>query len=318
MLCYNIQKRAVCSIKKTFLYFVIIILALNLSSCQTTVDSIDKETFARSEYYTTDNSIYFKSGDITELICKEEKNIDKLCMLDGEAYYSISEQLDYNFEIKRITKGGKCIETLITGENLLGEQLTDWEICDRYILFTVNTNLYRYSIANSTTELLHNDVSTFEYYDGFIYFSEHASRTFTIYKMEVDNGVKEVVLGNGIYDKEKPKELISNFIITDNGDIVYTQRVPYGLFVYSDKKTELIESTDSMGDIDEYNLVYDNGNVYYVLRTEETVTLCCYTDAKERKEIAKLRDYSRLLSVENGCYTYENTYEQVITKAIQN
>ena len=305
--------------KKICLYFVIIILVLSLSGCQSLAVPKDNEVFGEGvsqlgTYYISDNSIYCRTGDSTELICTEEKSIGKLCMLDSSAYYSISDALGYNFEIKNISSDGKSAQTVISKDGLSGEQLIDWQICDENILFTVNTNLYRYSVSNGEIKLLHDDVSTFDYYNGYVYFLEHASRTSTIYKAAIDGGKKEVVLGLEIYDAENPKELISNFIITDNGDIVYTQRIPYGLFIYSDGKTELIKSANGMDDIDEDSMVYDKGNIYYVLRNEGLGILYCYTDAKEHKEVAQLQDYSKLISVENGCYSYKNTNGEVITE----
>ena len=247
--------------------------------------------------------------DYAEDVVFETRSVSKEITYDGSVYYSISDDLGYDFEIRRKTDEN-YFQTLITDTDLIGEQLIDWEICDDKIFFTSNMWLYCYDMTDESVTLLNDDVSNFDLYNGYIYFSEHASRTFTVYRTKIGSDNKEVVIGNDIYDENNPKELVSNFVVKSNGDIVFTQRVPYGLYVYHDGNTNLLLDTD---DIYEYSLCCDLDNVYYVLKRDETSVLCCYTSTGELREVAELMDFSRLVSVENGVYSYRSSSGEIFT-----
>lgn len=290
--------------------FMVLVFAFCLCGCQIFSVFNGEEKSDEDIYYADGNQVYYKTDNGTELVCAEEEDIRKLVVVDEAAYYSVSDEYGYNFAIKYIPSGSNAPKTLIA----MDDQMNDWVIYDKYIFFSVNMILYRYSITDSTTELIDLCVNAFDCYNGYVYFIDHASRTFTIYRLPIDateNDKQEVFLGNNIYNREDPKELISNFVITKNGDIVYTQRVPYGLYIYSDGKTELIVASDR---IDENRLIHDDGNIYYVIKDDGFGTLYCYTDKKECKQIAQLQDYSKLVSVKNGRYSYKNTSGELITQ----
>ncbi len=298
-----------CSLKRFTVTILLIFLVFNLFGCSNNSSISENQNSIINESkdeYIQESDL---SDDYSEDVVPETKNVSKEIEYNGSVYYSVSYDYGYDYEIRCKTDENN-FQTLITDSDLYGEQLIDWKICDNKIFFTSNMYLYCYDMADQSIELLSYDVSNFDLYNGYIYFSEHASRTFTVYRMKIGSDKIEVVLGNDIYDENNPKELISNFVIKSNGDIIFTQRVPYGLYLYHNGDTNLLLDSN---DIDEYSLCCDSDNVYYVLKRDGERILCCYTSTGEIKEVAELTDYSKLVSVENGVYSYKSSSGEVYT-----
>ncbi len=278
-----------------------LILCVLLTGCQSApeVQKSDNNNDTTPPQYVTSDTLPSVEDDV-----KKPQQVIKKYVVDGVTYQSVSDAYGYDFEIMRDG------QPVLDDTDFFHDQLNDWQVCGDNILFTVNMRLFCYSLADSTLEpILSNEVvSHFDYYDGYIYFREHASRTFSVYRTKLGSDKKELVLGRDIYDKDNPKELVSNFVITDDGEIVFTQRVPYGLYVSKNGKTELIlESSD----IEELSLCCDKNDVYFVMQN----ALYVYTDG-EIKELSKIDDYKNFLFVQDGEYSYLSTDNKLIKKSL--
>lgn len=291
-ICYN--KKEVGIMKKLFLLLLIICL---LSGCHSAPKEENYDT--TPPQYTTGNKQPSEENNALQ-----PQQINKKYVVDGVTYQSVSDIYGYNFEITRDD------QPILDYTDFINNQLNDWQVCDDNILALVNMRLFCYSLADGTLEpILTNEVvSAFDYYNGYIYYIEHANRTFSVYRTKFGSDKKELVLGHDVYDKENPKELISNFVITDDGDIVFTQRVPYGLYVYKNGKTKLIlESSD----INELSLCCHKNDVYFVIEK----TLYVYTQGKIN-QLFDLEDYKNFLFVQDGQCSYLSTDKKLIKKSL--
>ncbi len=277
--------------------FSILLMICLLSGCQSAPEVQDNDPTS-PQYATTEPHPSEKSN------ASEPQQVIKKCVVDGVTYQSVSDIYGYNFEI---TRNGQPI---LDDTDFFNNQLNDWQVCDDNILILVNMRLFCYSNADKTLEpVLSNEVvSHFDYHDGYIYFREHASRTFSVYRTKLGSDKKELILGHDIYDKENPKELISNFVITDDGNIVFTQRSPYGLYICKNGNTELIlESSD----INELSLCCDKNTMYFVMGN----ALYSYFDG-ELNKISTLDDYQNFLYVQNGQCSYLSIDKKLIKKSL--
>ncbi len=280
----------------------ILTLCIVLSGCQSTPKS--DETII-----TPQPAPQFVTADTVtdnETVDEQIPKYIRTQVVDGITYKSVSDPLGYDFDILQVSADGE--KSLLKDKEFYGRQLIDWKICDGKILFKTNIWLYCYNLADGTTDLILSDVCSFDYYNGYIYYREHASRTFTVYRTKIGSEDKQVVLGHDVYDKENPKELVSNFVITDDGEIVFTQRVPYGLYVYKNGKTKLILESK---DINERSICCDKNDVYFVMQD----SLYVYTQGKI-KQLFELEDYKCNLYVQNGKLTYVSVNDEIIDKCL--
>ena len=288
------------------LFWFILIFIIVLTGCKSAPESNENVSTPQPE----PQSVTAETVTVVDDAADQTPKFIKTQTVDGVTYKSESDPLGYGFKISRITESGE--QTLITDRDFLNDQLFDWQVCEDKLLISVNMQIFCYDLkSGSITDVDGYFPSYFKYYNGNVYFREHASRTFTIYKTKIGSYEKEVVLGHDVYDKENPKELIASFVITDSGEIVFCQRVPWGLYSYKNGKIKQITQSK---EIDDSSLCNDGNTVYFVMLKENKKTLFSY-DGK-LKEICNLEDYKCNLYVQNGQYTYVSIENEIITKSL--
>lgn len=314
----------VVALKKYYVSFVLFILLIIFFACSNKQDlsvvvtpSKDEKIFIEElrqesnhnyRFDIVDNCIYKENimTDEKSFFLSEVCNIMDMILYDETLYYVIQkdELVDiYSISIDGIDKK-VVMESCIFSE-LKNHIFRSWEIYGGKIYIQTNLAFFEFDLNNQTLKELHKDVWIYEIYNNELYFIDHANRTFTIYKMNLDTKKVEVVLGDGKYNPDKSvEEYYSNFVITDTGNLIYTKRNPYGVYYYN-KSNLLIESGNQ---ILEYSLACHYDSVYYVVKDSENYNLVVYNlNSEERSIVTVLKDYSAFVDITNSFYYYATT-----------
>jgi hypothetical protein len=144
--------------------------------------------------------------------------------------------------------------------------------------------------------LVDEDITIFDVVGDNLYYTDHAQRTFTIYKKNLKTMEKQFVLGDG---KNEPKDAVQyrDFIFTPN-EMYYIALGPIGLettflsgvFAYNNGKPVAISSPDSQG----YALLEYKGEFYYIDSTPN----------KEGKHVNSLKNKNGFKIAELPDYYY--------------
>lgn len=259
-------------------------------------------------YYPNDkgiNKLDKKTGK-AELIYQQQ-NAGGLSLTDKNIYFLSGSDL----KICQIDKDGQNYGVTFDGKQVKDEydanMILKYTIVDSKVFVQFNLDaLYSYDMASKEVKKVLTDVESFKVKDGYIYSTDHAERTLSIYKTNIDTLKKERILGEGVY---KPaKNLYYEFVFV--GDTLYTTTgLPYGLSSYSNGTASVLVDTNGKRPL---NLTKYQDNIYYaVLSTDKDYKLMKY-DIKSKKvsEAAELKDFKLYLSIVNG-YAYYSTSDGV-------
>jgi hypothetical protein len=275
--------------------------------------------------------------------------MDYWCEDDENGYYFVETSLGYGLYRQNKTNPEKTLirsEKFIRSLNLYGDWLyyiaADQNICrikkdaeeysvvlnykpfqeyedapmrsfcivDDVLFFQMNFGFYQYDMSKKTIELIDGDVKIYHIANNQLYFIGHARKDFTIYIMNLETEETEILLGDGIYgrDKEYPELYYSNFIFI--GDVMYyTKRNTrendfylVELYRYENGESTLI---DDELNIDEYSLFEHDGKLYYIVRGEETNKLMQYNPKDENiTEILMCKNFSSRGKIVDGYFYY--------------
>lgn len=227
----------------------------------------------------TNSSIYkqkVNTNDKIFLVSNSQEIINMLLYEQNIYYLVINNECFEIFSVNVETASRKSVFKSNLYKSMQGEIFHSWDLYKNKIYIQTGFKFFEYDLKKQKLTLIHNDVGIYDFHEDCLYYIEHASRTFTIYEMNLNTKKVNIVLGKGIYEPDKTESglLISNFLITDNGDIIYIQRKPvYGLYKLTNGESTLIDNDES---INEYFLSYSDGYVYYEYLEENKITKKSY------------------------------------------
>lgn len=265
-------------------------------------------------FFIAGNDIYVQSNDAEDkkLVVSESTEIKDMILHDNKLYYAvILEDVQFecdNFKIFSVNTDGTDKEYImhsLSFTELKEQPLFSWTIYNGKIYIQSNFAFFGFNMSTGKIEKIHNDVGTYQIYDNHLYFVDHANRTFTIYKMNLETKATEIVLGDGEYEPDKTieEEKFSNFVITEDGSLIYAKRNPYGLYDHSNNDL-LIEAGEN---IYQYSLAYRGNVIYYVIKEENRFSLVKYDVATREKQCVSIVDFERFVSITENGYYYNNT-----------
>ena len=275
-------------------------------------------------YYQWDGTVKaFKNSD--EFSLPGEKYIGDVQFFDGWIYY-VKSYNDYSndFDIFRVRPNGEDCSVVLNSSVFKDEVNSSFHsltIVDGYMYIHLAIGLYRYNLKSRELEIIDGDVGIYHISNNRLYFIGHARRDFTIYVMDLTTKKTKILLGDGIYSREKthPKLYYSNFIFI-NDVMFYTKRIIreddfhlVELYRYKNGKSTLIDN--AAAGIDEYSLFEYEGKLYYVVG--KTTHVLKNYDPKTRKvsKIIELKDYSgghRIIN--NVFYYYDHSHNKCQVK----
>lgn len=264
-----------------------------------------------------DGNVTALNGD-EEISLQCEKGICSVEFIDGWIYYVKSYNGYCNdFDILRIRPNGEDSSVVLNSAKLgneSGSSFHSFAFVDGYMYVQMGFEFYRYNLQSGEITELGGDISTYKIIDNQLYFICYAKKDFTIYVMNLETKETEILLGDGVYarDKNPPELIYSNFIFI--GDVMYyTKR-----FIRSDNEFYLVEIfryengesklIDNKPDIDEYSLSEHDGKLYYIVKNGKTGRLNEYNPKNEKvTEVVTCDDYSDGSTIKNGYFYYQNS-----------
>ncbi len=322
LLCYN-EIKAVNIVRKCILTVLIGLMSVCLFGCNAMVitpknnDIYDYTIGGESIYYAEGNKIYKEDENGSTVIYTEDAEIFKLQAYKDNLYYGVLKDLEdgiSSFDIRSVSFDGKENKTAIKGRDKTDRSFTplnDWCIYEGYLYLQFYFEFYQVNLKNGSMQRLHDDVRSYQLYDNHLYYVEHSNRTFTIYKINLRSKKVSIVLGNG--ETEPSADLYYNFRIADTGEMIYTKRAPWGIYMYAENKHELIEAGNH---IDEESLTYDDGRFYYTTEGDNAVLKRYDIASKCGETVSTLDDYKSMLAVKNGYCYYKTTTDEVVKIAL--
>lgn len=264
-------------------------------------------------HYSFDGSVKVFRGD-EKISLRGESGICGVQFFDGWIYYvKAYDDSSIDFDIFRVRPNGEepsvLLNSVVLDDDSRGS-FHSFAFVDGYMYVNRGFQFFQYDMETKTTELLDGDISTYNIADNRLYFIGHVRKDFTIYVMDLETKEIKILLGDGIYgrDKESPELYYSNFIFI--GDVMYyTKRNTrendfylVELYRYENGESTLIDDTDS---ISEYSLFENDSKLYYFIRDGKTGKLMQY-NPKDGKlsDVATCNDYSSGGKIINGCFYY--------------
>ena len=273
-------------------------------------------------YYVLDDGIYKEnktSKESKQLVNRSSMNttLGNLTIVENQLYYFIFDP-DNHFDIYRVdSDGNNNVRILSDSDFKQGkEYFHGYQILNNKIFIQMSFRFYCHDIGTGKTTKLSDDIGEFQIVGNDLYFIDHANRTFTIYKMDVNTMETQIILGDGKYNpnKEEKKQLYKNLLFV--GDTMYYyMRHPDGLYRYSGSESKLISDSP---DIDEYSLFEHDGQLYYILKGNEKDQLMRYDpDAEMAATVLLCDDFAGEPKIKNGYFYYiDSNHKNQRTKII--
>lgn len=272
--------------------------------------------------YSYDGSFKAFKGE-EEISLQGEKRICDVKFIDGWLYY-VKAYDDYRggFDICRVRPNGEDSSVFFNSAEFEDTENTfasfnSFVFVDGYMYIQASLFLYQYDMLTKTVKQI-GDVSTYHIMDNQLYFIGHASKDFTIYVMDLQTEETKIVLGDGVYgrDKEYPAWRYSNFIFI--GDIMYyTRRSDSSdsefylveLFRYENGESTLIDDIDH---VREYSLFEHEGKLYYFAKAGDAVKLMQYNPIDEKvTEILTCNDFRSGPKIKDGYFYYQDSEDKI-------
>lgn len=262
-------------------------------------------------YYVPQEGVYQDNpGAAQDTLLASSKNPSAFQEIGNYIYYVVQPDTE-SFTLYRMTRKGGKTETILRQSDLPNyqyKQLSSWEIHGSHIYLDMSLSLYRYDIETDKAQLLHTDIAEYAILDSDLYYTEHASRTFTIYRMNMTTGKSQILLGDGIYDEKKTtKTLYKDLCVTENA-LYFATRQPTGIYRYEKGASIPIHIDDT---IDEFSITAYKGRVYFVTQNGEKSHLMEYrSDTNAVKKLADISDYSRTVTIQDDQFYYVSSREK--------
>lgn len=188
-------------------------------------------------------------------------------------------------------------------------RIHDFEIHDGYLYIRSLANYeFRVNLENNQSEVFLNDVSHRVFDGENCLFTEHASKTFSIFSMNSETKEKTYLRGN--HDEEMIDELLK---VGD--DILYSVRFTGKIY-----KLNLIDGNDSVAitmdvpsgnDTDLLDFIYScqTDDLYYRISEGDGIKIYKYIGAEESVLVAEFNNRPKILAITESAIFYESDCE---------
>lgn len=209
------------------------------------------------------NKIDKKNGK-SKLISKQIDACD--LVLSGKYLYFLTEYGD-NLGIFRVDTNGNNFSQVFDVKQIANAQnIGSFKVDENKLYIKFAISVYSFDMISGKLKLLSDDVYKFEIVNEYMYYIDHAQRTFTIYKKNLNDMKTEILLGNGISEPEN--NFYDDFIFV-KGNMYYSTHIPNGIYLYNNGRSTIISNKEheSIVTILEYK-----GDIYYVNRGDDKKT----------------------------------------------
>jgi len=134
-----------------------------------------------------------------------------------------------------------------------------------YFLRDNDLTAMRYNTSDRKLTVIADDIASAAFSGDSIYFIEHSSRSFSIYKQSLDTGEKQLIRGGGV-SEPSPGALICDNVISVQNELFYTTRYPARLYRYDEQDILIAEFPDSDGSLRGF---HTDGRILYCTYRKE-------------------------------------------------
>ncbi|MBQ7500437.1 MAG: hypothetical protein IJT91_06050, partial [Clostridia bacterium] len=274
-------------------------------------------------YFTTNDGLYLydKLNGRTRILV-EETNISGFDVDGDDLYYISNYEAVYRYNLK--TGKTEFVIDENEPENEYGIRnfggISEVKVYGECLYFNFGTTaLVKYDPKEKTMVPIIEDCAYGTViYDGWIYYMEHGSKSFTVFRNNLENGKSEILCGDGVPKRERDYSgdslFYDNFVIVD-GTLYATSRFPGKIWRYGGGTlTEVVDCGENFVD----SMISYNGKIYFTKDDEkeyenEPYTFSIYEyDPKTGNvtlQYEKIQSDSYRFAILNGYFLTKNSYD---------
>lgn len=152
---------------------------------------------------------------------------------------------------------------------LTEEDLTRFEVYKNYLYIKASgTSLIRFSLTEGKAEAFVSDFSEFVLCGNSLYYIDHAEKTFSIFKQDLETGESVLFRGNGISKlklEDSPSEDRYDNVICINNRLFYTMRAPGKVYRAEESGADTVVAEFPSATNTDYLTISANENSLYYL-----------------------------------------------------
>ncbi len=286
---------------------------------------IDKGLIENGEnifYISKDGIVKYNKRQNEKRLFVESKFIDSFCISEGLVYYCENGTIIYSVDLDG--KNLRIMAELSAVEDLMIEKsLAHFEVYKDFIYIkSAGTSLIRFCMSTEEAESFAEDVAEYAFLGQNFFYIDHAEKSFSIYRKNLDTKQTDLIRGDGISKRNILPENFAKYewfdnVIVLNEKLYYTMRGPAKLFrLEPDGKDVLIEDFSIAKDAEFLTVAVNGNTLYYVLESGPLAGhLFAYdTESGDQKEIAVYGDinYTRGIRIVDNYVFYNSTVDNSI------
>ncbi|PJI07263.1 MULTISPECIES: hypothetical protein [Clostridium] len=171
---------------------------------------------------------------------------------------------------------------------------------DNNIYFDDSMSVYLFDMSSGKLKLLNDDVEQFKINNGYMFYIDHAQKTFTIYKENINDMKSQIILGKGVSKPNKGIYYGFDFI---GSDLYFLKRIPdstyehcaNALYAYKNGNEILMRKNNNEG-IDEEMVVYKKELYFATDDSSNKTTLWKYSNKDNTMSKVACLESSKLYS----------------------
>lgn len=171
---------------------------------------------------------------------------------------------------------------------------------DRFYIWTSGMSIAQFDPKTKKVSAFLDDADNVKFYDEYAYYTDHAARTFSLYRMNILTRKVERLRGTGVLKEKNENSLrIDNFEII-NHQLYYSTRLPSRLYEYHEdgEDEEIYNTEDSF-----IYLSFYGGDLLFVTTANKDNKSNLYRynrDSKKVNFIKKLTDFDPTHGIQVG------------------
>ena len=225
-------------------------------------------------YYIAEDGLwrYDRTTD-EDALCFSSERLTGVYQNDGSVYFCDGKSIYCGKSAEPVWDVSMCPEECW----FEGVSINDFKIHDGTLYIRVEgLNIIKYDLDEGVSQCLIMDVEHMTVCGNTCYFGDHATRTFSIYRLDMDTGEVEMIIGDGKDWNDETKTRYDS-AISHHGKLYYTVRGIPQIYIYNEDG----EDNPILDELDEasiirilYNSAYEN--LCYWIDDGTQVTLCEY------------------------------------------
>lgn len=178
----------------------------------------------------TDEFFYYCAKDGLYRYTKATEN--DLCIVSGDVsgLFMYEDTLYFNTrDTVKLIDCATCEVTTVWDKSMVKEAfaesyeyVNDFQVYEDYLYILINgVDTIRNNLKTGMTEMFLKDANNMVLSGDTCYYTDHSSRSFSVYRMDIDSRTTELLIGDGLYGSDENKQIYINALVRVTGDIYY-------------------------------------------------------------------------------------------------